>query len=368
MERKRSMDTNINFDSVVKVITYDGSGSGFFFRRPNYVMTNFHVVEGHHTVTLELQNEERCHATVLLVSQHLDLAVLQVDANFSDVEPALFCEADNLVLSDRIITAGFPLGSPFAITEGIVSSPRQKAGSRFLIQTDAAVNPGNSGGPMFNSEGKVCAVTVSKIQNAENIGFGIPIEDIKKVLQTLDTIHDGTQFHFQCPGCEKPITEKVEYCDSCGAKIPSEAFKEASKTALTALVDDIIREVGLDPVIACDGDEQWKFYYKGALIVAYVYYRDFLIFYSNVNLLPKQDLREIFEYLLSEPFPPYQFGIKDNDVVLYLCVHLSDLQNDKYREGIMKQFAALPEKCAEIDDLLVEKFGCTFPERKNKKK
>ena len=92
------METNINFDSVVKVITHDGSGSGFFFRRPNYVMTNFHVVEGHHTVTLELQNEERCRATVLLVSQHLDLAVLQVDANFADVKPAEFCEGDTLAL------------------------------------------------------------------------------------------------------------------------------------------------------------------------------------------------------------------------------------------------------------------------------
>jgi hypothetical protein len=360
------METNINFDSVVKVITHDGSGSGFFFRRPNYVMTNFHVVEGHHTVTLELQNEERCRATVLLVSQHLDLAVLQVDANFADVKPAEFCEGDTLALSDKITTAGFPLGSPFAITEGIVSSPRQKVGGRFLIQTDAAVNPGNSGGPMFNSEGKVCAVTVSKIQNAENIGFGIPIADIKKVLETVDSITDGEKFHFQCPGCDKAISEKVEYCDSCGAKIPAEAFKEVPKTALTGLVEDIIKEIGLDPVIACNGDEQWKFYYKGALIIAYVYNRDFLIFYSNVNLLPKQDLREIFEYLLKDPIPPYQFGIKDNDVVLYLCVHLSDLQNDNYREKIMKQFSTLPEKCAEIDDFLAEKFGCTFPERKNK--
>ncbi|MGP1362081.1 MAG: trypsin-like peptidase domain-containing protein [Bacteroides sp.] len=359
--------TNIDYSAVVKVITNDGSGSGFFFRRPNYLMTNFHVVEGHRTVTLELQNEERSKGSVVLVSQHLDLAIIQAETDFNGIEPVVFCDEDSLELSDKIVVAGFPLGRPFAITEGIVSSPRQKVGARFLIQTDAAVNPGNSGGAMFNSEGHVCAVTVSKMQNAENIGFGIPVADIKKMLQTLDTMGDDRHYHFQCPGCEKAIVDdNMEYCDSCGAKIPQEAFKEVPKSALTSVVEKIISDMGIDPIEACNGDEQWKFYYKGALIITYVYNRDFLISYCNINLLPKQDLGALFEYLLKDPAPPYQFGVKDNDVVMYLCVHLSDLQNDTYREKIMQQFTALPEKAAELDDELASKYGCTFPERKNK--
>ena len=359
------MDNTIDFSAVVKVITYDGSGSGFFFRHPNLLMTNFHVVEGHRIVTIELQNEERYRASVLLVSQHLDLAILQVDGDFSDWKLAQFCDGDELQLSDKIVVAGYPLGRPFAITEGIVSAPRQKVSGRFLIQTDAAVNPGNSGGPMFNSEGKICAVTVSKMQNAENIGFGIPIADIKKVLETLDAIQGETHFHFQCPGCEKPITQMTEYCESCGAKIPPEAFKEVSKTDLTESVEKIIEGMGLDPMIACDGDEQWKFYYKGALLIGYVYNHNFLIFYSNSNLLPKQNLNEIFEYLLQDPIPPYQLGTKDNDIVLYYCVHLSDLQNPNHRERIMKEFSDIAEKAAEMDDLFATRFGCPFPERKN---
>ncbi len=360
------MEANVDYTPVVKIITSDGSGTGFFFRRPNYFITNFHVVEGYRSVTIEFQNEERARGSVLLISQHLDLAIVRVEGEFEKWNPLEFCDTDALQLSDKIVVGGFALGKPFSITEGVVSSPRQKADSRYLIQTDAAVNPGNSGGPMFNSEGKVCAVVVSKVQGADNVGFGIPIADIKKVLTALGKITNETGYYYQCPGCDLPVMdEKAKFCASCGAEIPKEAFNEKTKSDFTKLGEEIIRAIGIDPVLANNGDEDWKFYYKGALIRAYDYGRSFIIFLSNINLLPKQELRPLFEYLLSNPVAPYQLGIRDNDVVLYSCVHLTDLQNEKHRDRIIKELAGLPEKAAELDDYLNTKFGCRFPERKD---
>lgn len=360
------MANHIDYTPVVKIITSDGSGTGFFFRRPNYFITNFHVVEGYRDVTVELQDEERFRASVLLVSQHLDLAIIRVEGDFEKWTPLEFCEEDALQLSDKIVVGGFALGKPFSITEGVVSSPRQKADGRYLIQTDAAVNPGNSGGPMFNSEGKVCAVVVSKIKGAENVGFGIPIADVKKVFKALGEISDEERYYYQCPGCDNPLMdETAKFCPSCGADIPREAFNEKTKSDFTKLGEEIIRAIGIDPLLANNGDEDWKFYYKGALIRAYDYGRSFIIFLSNINLLPKQELQPLFEYMLSNPVAPYQLGIRENDVVLYSCIHLTDLQNEKHRDRIIKELAALPEKAAELDDFLNTKFGCRFPERKD---
>ena len=85
------MGNQMDYTSVVKIITSDGSGTGFFFRRPNYFITNFHVVEGYRDVTVELQNEERFRASVLLVSQHLDLAIIRVEGDFEKWTPLEFC-------------------------------------------------------------------------------------------------------------------------------------------------------------------------------------------------------------------------------------------------------------------------------------
>ena len=94
--------------------------------------------------------------------------------NFSALPEILLAEKE-VTLGQKINVAGNPFGMPFTATEGTVSSPRQLMDDTYYIQTDAAVNPGNSGGPMFNLDGEVVAITTSKMSNEDNMGFGIPV-------------------------------------------------------------------------------------------------------------------------------------------------------------------------------------------------
>lgn len=104
---------------------------------------------------------------------------------------------------------------PFTATEGTVSSPKQLMDDSYYIQTDAAVNPGNSGGPMFNQNGEVVAITTSKLTNADNMGFGIPIASLCTLLEQISEL-DRNNFNIQCNSCEEFISEEDEYCPSCG--------------------------------------------------------------------------------------------------------------------------------------------------------
>ena len=136
-----------------------------------------------------------------------------------------FAEDDTLTIGRKVYVAGYPYGMPFTITEGSVSSPKQLMDGKYYIQTDAAVNPGNSGGPILDEDNRVVGVTVSKFTQADNMGFGIRVETLHALLDTIGDL-DRTVFQVQCGSCEELIAEEEEYCPSCGDKLPEGVFEE----------------------------------------------------------------------------------------------------------------------------------------------
>ena len=107
---------------------------------------------------------------------------------------------------------------------------------KYYIQTDAAVNPGNSGGPILNDAEEVVGVTVSKFTQADNMGFGIRVETLHGLLESLGEL-DRTAFQVQCGSCEELICEEEEFCPSCGDKLP-----EGKKSyALSFILEDKTR-------------------------------------------------------------------------------------------------------------------------------
>lgn len=118
----------------------------------------------------------------------------------------------------------------------------------YYIQTDAAVNPGNSGGPMFNQNGEVVAITTSKLTNADNMGFGIPIASLCTLLEQISEL-DRNNFNIQCNSCEEFISEEDEYCPSCGEKLPENIFQQRGLTELAAFCEKAIENMGINPVL-----------------------------------------------------------------------------------------------------------------------
>ena len=223
------MDQNI-FQTVYKVNHAGGSGSCFYLKRYDFFVTNYHVVEGFRQVALEDNEKNRYLAKVILVNPSLDIALLSAEGDFSRL-PEINLAGNEAVLGQKINVTGYPFGMPFTATEGTISSPKQLMDDNYYIQTDAAINPGNSGGPMFNQNGEVIAITTSKLTNADNMGFGIPVTALSALLEQIEQL-DRTNFNVQCTSCEEFISEEDEYCPCCGEKLPENIFQQRGLTEL----------------------------------------------------------------------------------------------------------------------------------------
>ena len=160
------MEHNNIYRSVFKVTHSGGSGSCFYLKNYDLFVTNYHVVEGYRTVAVHDNDRNPYLAKVVLVNPALDIALLAAEGDFSAL-PELTLAAEPPLIGGKIRVAGYPFGMPFTLTEGSISSPDQLMDGNHYIQTDAAVNPGNSGGPMFNADNEVIAITVSKLTDAE---------------------------------------------------------------------------------------------------------------------------------------------------------------------------------------------------------
>jgi len=167
-----------------------GAGSGFVVTPDGNIVTNAHVVEGAEQIRVTLEDGTRLDGEVIAADPSRDLAVVDVEA--TDLPAAVLGSSGDLEVGDEVIAIGNALGfggSP-TVTTGIVSALNRgisTAGVTLgqLLQTDAAINPGNSGGPLVNSRGEVIGINTAIAGNAEGIGFAIPVDRAKPVIDQL---------------------------------------------------------------------------------------------------------------------------------------------------------------------------------------
>lgn len=352
------MQNDIISKVVFKVNHAGGSGTCFYLKKYNLFITNFHVVEGFHEVSIENSEKDRFLAKVVLINPTADLAFLAAEDNFSHLPELELNLERELAIGERINVVGYPFGMPYTITDGTVSSPKQLMGGRTFIQTDAAVNPGNSGGPMFDQSDKVIAVTVSKINNADNMGFGIPVAVLNEMLEQVTAI-DRSQFAVECDSCHALITSKTQYCNSCGNKIDEKLFNKYVLTDLAVFCEEAISDMGINPVLARVGNESWRFHRGSSQIRMFVYDNSYLFSTSPINILPKQKLEPLLRFLLSVDTQPFILGVYNNEVYISYRVHLSDVFSDE-RDKVKKNITDLAQKADDLDNYLNETFGCEF--------
>lgn len=172
------------------------AGTGFIVSTDGYIVTNNHVVDAAGVeYTVFLNNGEKYTATVLAKDDYSDLAILKIEA--SNLTPLELGDSANLKTGQTVIAIGYALGEfKNTVSKGVISGLSRSidAGDQTgqssetlsnIIQTDAAINPGNSGGPLLNIDGQVIGINVAMAGNSENIGFAIPINDAKNVINTV---------------------------------------------------------------------------------------------------------------------------------------------------------------------------------------
>ncbi len=340
--------------SIYRINTASGLGTGFYNNEHDLLITNYHVVEGSLQVGVEDGNKNRFLGKVIYVNPAKDLAFLKVEgmekpAKFVNIEHDHQCSA-----RDEVLVLGFPYGMPFTVTEGIVSNPNQLLGGETYIQTDAAVNPGNSGGPVINKDGDLLGIVTSKFTDADNVGFAIPLAVLKEELELADELSlDGISVG--CPSCNGLIEEKTSYCPNCGTDVSESYFEAKPLSELAVLLEKAITQMDINPVLARTGIEYWDFHKGSANIMLFVHNNKYLCATSPLNKLPRKNLAELYEYILTEDVAPYRLSISDNQIYMSYIVHITDLYSS-HQERILKEIAGMAQKADDFDDLFVNKF------------
>ena len=189
--------TEINTNVYGQVVQTAASGSGFVISQDGYIVTNYHVIDEASKITVTLVDGKSYDATLVGGDEENDIAVLKIDA--TGLDTVVIGSSDNLVVGDQVYAIGNPLGElTFSLTGGYVSALDRNVtmsdGRRMnYIQTDTAINSGNSGGPLFDQYGQVVGIVSAKLSNngdsteasVEGVGFAIPIDNVWNMITDI---------------------------------------------------------------------------------------------------------------------------------------------------------------------------------------
>ena len=218
----------------------EGAGSGVIISSDGYIVTNNHVVKSASKIMVKLKNEKTYEAEIIGRSSDADIAVIKIDAK--DLQPVVVGDSSKLVVGDTAVVVGNPLGSGFTVTNGIISAKDREIDLDGivinLLQTNAAVNPGNSGGGLFNGKAELVGIVIAKSAGSdiEGIGFAIPINDVKDVISEIKTygyIRGRVQLGVNLLDIEDTWDAMIYRVDSLGVYVRSvEEDSDAEKAGI----------------------------------------------------------------------------------------------------------------------------------------
>ena len=290
-ERTKAGVVQINTTSVVSRVVPDpffgfgfpeqerrrGLGSGFVLDKSGHVVTNYHVVEDVHAnsgqISLSFSNREGVEATIVGVDRPTDVAVLKVEQSSQALTPLDLGRSDTVRVGDPVVAIGNPFGFERTVTAGIVSAlqrqiarPGENEIDR-VIQIDAAINEGNSGGPLLDAEGRVIGVNTAIFTSDPGergwigIGFAIPIDTVKEIAGQLiehgkvDRAYLGVDVQELDPGTARvlrlPVTNGLLVSSVAGGSAAADAGIRAGDVNVT--VNGVTYRLGGDIIVAIDG-------------------------------------------------------------------------------------------------------------------
>ena len=252
-------------DPLFRIFPIEGVGSGIIIDNQGHILTNYHVVDHARRLKVTLNDGKTFNAKVIGTDKLTDLAVLKIENHdnnnaidsFSSIELG---DSDSLRVGQIVIAIGNPFGLTGGptVTTGIISSLNRniefEEGMLELVQTDAAINPGNSGGPLVNTKGEVIAINTAKIPYAHGIGFAVPVNTAKTILQELiqygkvnrpwlgvSTIKITNRIarYYRLPTNEGALVVKVEeYSPAADAGIrPGDIIEEVDEKRIEEITD-----------------------------------------------------------------------------------------------------------------------------------
>jgi serine protease Do len=221
-------------------------GSGFIISDDGYIFTNNHVVENTDKILVKISDGKEYEAKIIGTDSKTDLALIKIKPE-NGLPTVEIGDSDSLKVGEWVLAIGNPFGLEQTVTAGIVSAKGRVIGAGAydnFIQTDASINPGNSGGPLFNMQGKVIGINTAIVAHGQGIGFAIPINMAKTILEDLKTKGKVTRgwLGISIQNISEDIAKSMNYKNKGGVLV-SDVFKDDPADKAGIKVGDVITEI-----------------------------------------------------------------------------------------------------------------------------
>ncbi|HEX5711351.1 MAG TPA: trypsin-like peptidase domain-containing protein [Sulfuricurvum sp.] len=360
---QKTLETSI--ESIVQIMTPYGTGSGFVIG--DLIITNSHVVAGLKEVIISTKKLPRTIGNVIYDDAGYDLAFIRSPQPLNPNHPLTLCSS-SINDGDTVIAIGHPYGLNYSTTEGIISKAIRLQGEVEYIQFDAALNPGNSGGPLLNEAGEVIGVNTFIIQNSNNLGFALPYYLLKEALDgflALDAIDI-----LRCVSCKNLIHETAiqnDYCPKCGTKLDiAKRRREGYKpSGVVALIEKILGKLGINVTLSRRSQRSWRFESGSSRFDINYYDNGVIIADSALCRIPQEDIERLYDFLLqeNENLENLHLSIDQNTVYLsHVIIDTSLTQEEgeltletfyklapEYQTKLIRDFNALEPKFDEFE-------------------
>lgn len=348
--------------AIIQIATQTGTGTGFYLKEFDLIVTNAHVVADNAEVTIAGKAFDKAMSRVWYTDRKHDLAFLQAPAGIelADVQLGLY---EKMKDGDAVVAIGHPFGLNYTVTKGVISKVDRIRDGLKYIQIDAAINPGNSGGPLVNMMGEIIGVNSFIIRGGDNLGFALPVNYLREALELY--LPNKGQASARCYSCGYLVTkaniDSTKYCPSCGTEtmLPEIPETEAAAVGTAKTIESILKELGKDVRLAREGVNSWTVKEGSAKIrITYNAENFFIAGDAYLCQLPADvtKIKPLFQFLLQENFRTNGLVLScvKQNIILSRIVYDLDISV----ENGVAAFRNLFQKADHYDDYLKSEYSC----------
>lgn len=347
-------------NAVIQISSPNSIGTGFYLSAPNLIVTNNHVVEGHKKVTVEGIGLKRQVCEVIYTDTTYDLAFIRLGEG-TEALPHLSLEVRPMQEQEEVLAVGHPFDLRYTFTDGRVSNPRHMQHNIEYIQHTAALNPGNSGGPLINAQGAVVGVNTFIISNGNTIGFSLPARHLQDAILAFE--QGAGEVGARCHSCLNVVFESTidkKYCPHCGSEVVlATSHPDYKPEGVARIIESVLTDLKYDVALSRRGADSWEIVEGSAKInVTYHGQNGLIVCDAYLCRLPQQNIKALYTYLLRENYKNegITLSVRDQDILISVLIY------DRYlkQETATRLLNLLFEKADYYDNILVEQFGAKW--------
>lgn len=347
-------------DVIIQIATPYSTGTGFYVKSFDVIVTNEHVIRGNKSVVIAGKGISKSLSSVVYLDSRYDLAFIEAPSELQD--DVILDIGASSEKGDCVIAIGYPFDLKYSVTQGIISSLHHLERDIDYIQHDAALNPGNSGGPLVNFKGEVIGVNTFIIKDGHNIGFALPVNHL---IDCFNEFKKGNGAKgVRCNSCRhvtfEGLGEVSKYCLLCGSTIQSiSQIEEYEPNGICNTVENMILRLGYNVAITRKGPNNWSLK-KGSAVINISYYEKTGLLVGDVfmSTLPDNSIDELYAFLLKQNYllEGTTFSVRDQDIILSLLIY------DQYLNvnTMFKLFDNLIHLADKYDNILTDVYGAKW--------